>query len=194
MTHISSYYKTLWLLFTAKKQDVTHTHTPPAWFWLFGKFCLVCFVCADGSVLSGVSTSLVANMGATMRSGPAECLNDVGHRMLCFWLVSLERVSFLCSTFTGFYLCSVCRSQPPVTITNAASRGCFHGQGLDFISELSGHWIQFSRDSNVSWAGILMLFYAVLIYSKLTLEFGYGCPFSRSRHVYLKASSLSCVK
>lgn len=53
-----------------KKQDVT---LPPSRLVLVvWKVLSVCFVCADGSVLSSVSIHLVANMGAEPKPGQAQ--------------------------------------------------------------------------------------------------------------------------
>lgn len=71
-------------------------------------------------------------------------------------------VSVLRSVFTGYLCCC----QPPATSTDAAYRGCFDSQGLEFISQLSGFSIarvQLSSenaDPQMLWI-ILKLFYAV---------------------------------
>lgn len=60
--------------------------------------------------------------------------------MFCFRLVFLDYVSF-----------DVCH-------------GCSDDWGSEFISELSGYWVQFGRDSNVIWKWIILkLFCDVLI-------------------------------
>lgn len=58
---------------------------------------------------------------------------------------------------------------------------CFYGS--EFISELSGRWIQVSRNSEVFWVWItLELFYAALFIGKLALELTQGFPLSRPKH------------
>lgn len=106
-----------------KKQEVN----PPAWFRLFEKFCLSIFVCVWVCFL--VSVSFVANMGDKKRygSGSAESMNDSGHLMFCFWLVSFECVSFLYCIYLLCF-CSLCHHQLPATTAKAACRVCFDGQ------------------------------------------------------------------
>lgn len=69
---------------------------------------------------------------------------------------------------------------PWVALRNAC-HGCFDSQGSKFlISELSGHWIQFSRDSNVFWVWT-MLEYRFMVFcftEKLALELESFCPMS----------------
>lgn len=59
----------------------------------------------------------------------------------------------------------------PATTTNVTCIGCFDGQDSEFASGLSGHYVQFGRDSNVFLVWIILkLFGAVLLYWKVDSE------------------------
>lgn len=90
---------------------------------------------------------------------------------VCFWLVSLERVSLLCSVF-------LCYSS---VVTVAAS----DGPGLRIYLWALWHWSWCNRDSNINWVWrILTLFYAVLLYWKTDsgIELWLAIFFFRYRH------------
>lgn len=123
------------------------------------------------------------------------------------WFCAFFFASFLVSILLSLYLvlsmvyvwwfcfCCLCHRWLLAT-TTTASHGCFDGQGSENLtSELSSHWIKFSRDSTVFrvWI-ILKLLYDVLLILKLARELGYGFPFSRPNHAYLNVSSMSYVR
>lgn len=92
----------------------------------------------------------------------------------CFWLVSLERVSLLCSVF-------LCYSS---VVTVAASDGL----GLRIYLWALWHWSRCNRDSNISWGWrILTLFYAALPTERLALELSYGLLFFSDIGILLKS-------
>lgn len=64
-------------------------------------------------------------------------------------------------------LCTLCASPSPVQIHCCACHGYCDSQGSEFLtSNLPGHWIQFSRNSNVFWVWVTLkyccIWYAVL--------------------------------
>lgn len=86
------------------------------------------------------------------RLGSVENTNDSGYQMFCFRLVFFEGVSCHCSVLNDFvsvisatasYFCQ------PWRLTMVAHHGGFDSQGLKFLSRLSSHWTQLSRDLNV---------------------------------------------
>lgn len=103
--------------------------------------------------------------------------------MFCFGLVSFEGVSFQCSVLNDLFLLSL-----PLPATSA-NHGGFDRQGSEFMSGLSSHWTQLSRDANVFWVWIILK----LLNAELDLKLGCGSPSSWPNHAYLKASSLSYV-
>lgn len=87
--------------------------------------------------------------------------------LLQTWVFSFVTLS----VWTSCVLCHHCK--PLATRVNTTCHGCFDGQASGSIYELSGHWIQLRRHSNIFWLWL------TLELLKLALELGYGSPFSR---------------
>lgn len=67
-----------------------------------------------------------------------------------------------------------------LAVSHHHCHGCFYGWGSGIISELSGYWIQVSRNSDVFLVWItLKLFCAVLLYWKADSRVGFGSSFTR---------------
>lgn len=65
-------------------------------------------------------------------------------------------MSFLCSMFILLFSLTIpapASCQPPQLMF---CHRYFDGPGSEFISELSGHWIQCRKDSNILWVWVML--------------------------------------
>lgn len=86
--------------------------------------------------------------------------------LFCWKVSSSDVHKFCCKAEIGMgHIFLLSLLQPAAS--HPCCYGCFYGWGSGFTSELSGHWIPFSRSSEVFWVWItLKLFYAVQFYWK----------------------------
>lgn len=91
-----------------------------ACYWEVLSVCCICFVCADGSMFSGVFVSFVANTELRQeRVRFSQIYEYMVAAMFCFWLFFEYVTSLVLSSW--LYFCCLCCSQPPANITIMAA-------------------------------------------------------------------------
>lgn len=114
---------------------------PTVWFWSFGKLFSVCrWVYAFWNVCKLHCKPVIWDRNGSVS---VECMNNGGPWSFYFDWSSLSVWVFCvwCLLVLFSFCCKL-----PATGTNAPYCSFFDNQSSEFISEISGHWIQFMKD------------------------------------------------